>query len=397
MHDLIFAVFIRYGSSFFSLLTSLYVARQLGAEGFGKFSLIIFICTAVASILSFSIQRTVLMFTSKSVEVNVKEIFSVYFFVIIVSASLSFGISLFYTNILLSLIISIIVVGIQWQFFSSALAVLNESYSIKKNQFFFFIGRGVGLLFIYLLSFFYNNYETYLLIMALCLILPLLLEITIVYKKCLYSYELKSKYLLEKIKKSGWMHLDTIFSQLIIFSSSFYLSQASSQHTESLGMYNLSQQIVISSLIVVSVFQIYISRIIKKRLDRDSLKLVITRFFQFSLAYIILLTLVSIFFYFNYGLIGIEFRELYLYIFFMSFAGVFSLGSKVMLPVFVRLRETKFVSITTVFSGSLSLVSSIYLINSYGPYGAVASFCIGYCISFVFFLYKFLGVLKDEH
>ncbi|MBA6409123.1 hypothetical protein H4J63_07160 [Pseudoalteromonas sp. 5Ae-yellow] len=396
MTDLFFAVFIRYGSSFFSLLTSLYIARQLGAEDFGNFSLLIFICTAGASVLSLSVQRTVLMFISNEVEKNVQDVFSAYFTVAIVSAVLSFIISLFYTDFLLAIIISISVAGIQWQLFSSSLAVVNENYLIKKNQLFFFVGRASCLLSAYVFSFFYSSYYVYLLIFSICLVVPLFLEVLLVYKKYLLSFELNMHYITDKIKKSKWMHLDTIFSQLIIFSSSFVLSQANSQPTESLGMYNLSQQIVISSLIVVSVFQIYISRIIKDKIDKRSLNLVVVRFFQFSFGYFFLLILVSTFFYFNYEIIGAEFKQLYFYVFCMSFAGVFSLGSKVMLPVFMRLGETKFISITTMFSGSLSLLLSFYLINSYGAYGAVASFCLGYFISFIFFLYKFLGVLKYE-
>lgn len=396
MTDLFFAVFIRYGSSFFSLLTSLYIARELGAENFGSFSLLIFICTAGASVLSFSVQRTVLMFITREVDKNLQEVFSAYFSIAIVSAVLSFIISLFYTDLLLAMIISITVAGIQWQLFSSSLAVVNENYLIKKNQFFFFVGRASCLLLAYIFSFFYSSYYVYLLIFSICLALPLFLEVLLVYKKYLLSFELNTHYIADKIKKSKWMHLDTIFSQLIIFSSSFVLSQANSQPAERLGMYNLSQQIVISSLIVVSVFQIYISRIIKDKIDKRNLNLVIARFFQFSFGYFFLLMLVSTFFYFNYEIIGTEFKQLYFYVFFMSFAGVFSLGSKVMLPVFMRLGETKFISMTTMFSGSLSLLLSFFLINLYGSYGAVASFCLGYFISFVFFLYKFLGVLKYE-
>ncbi|WP_133146607.1 hypothetical protein, partial [Shewanella sp. 10N.286.51.B7] len=174
MIDLIIAAIIRYGSSFLSLLTSLYIAKELGAADFGKFSLTIFICTAVASISSFSIQRTVLMFTRGDGPENVGRIFATYLSVLVLSSLLTFFFSFLFYEFYISLLIAVTVAGIQWQLFSSSLVIVNSMYSIRKNQTFFFIGRAVCLISVYLFSIDDSTYISYLSIMAFCLLLPLI-------------------------------------------------------------------------------------------------------------------------------------------------------------------------------------------------------------------------------
>ncbi|WP_411019967.1 hypothetical protein, partial [Salmonella sp. ZJHZ21_0168] len=89
--------------------------------------------------------------------------------------------------------------------------------------------------------------------------------------------------IVKEIKQSKWMHLDTVFSQLIIFSSSFVFSMEGD--IGELGVYNLSQQIVTSSLLIISVLQVYINRLIKDNIDKEIIESILKKIIIFLSLY----------------------------------------------------------------------------------------------------------------
>lgn len=394
MLDVIFASAIRYSASFFSLLTSLLLANALGAEEFGIISFIIFSCTAFSAICSFSIQRTILITYAKKREPIISGVFCNYLIIIFISSVVSFFCAKFKYDITISLSCAMLVAGLQWQLFSSSLVSINDDYTIKKNQIFFFISRFSCFIFLYLSSITLNDFKVYLLIYSFFVFLPFILEFKIVYAKYMCEKIRCNLGIIKEMKQAKWMHVDTIFSQFIIFSSSFVFSRYG--EADELGVYNLSQQIVTSSLLIVSVFQVYVSRLIKDNVSRDNVFSVIRKISYLVVMYSFIMMILSFALYKYYYLIGVGFQSIYIYVALMSFAGLFSIFNKIMIPIFTRLSMTRFVSITTVFSGTLGLFSAFLLISLYGGWGAALSFVLGYFISFVVFSFKLIGIYKYE-
>lgn len=103
MLDVLIASVVRYSASFFSLLTSLFLANSLGAKEFGAISLIIFLCTAFSAIFSFSIQRTVLITYSLKNSNIVGSVFSNYIFILVCSSFLAFFLALIKYNFMIAI------------------------------------------------------------------------------------------------------------------------------------------------------------------------------------------------------------------------------------------------------------------------------------------------------
>lgn len=394
MLDVLIASVVRYSASFFSLLTSLFLANSLGAKEFGAISLIIFLCTAFSAIFSFSIQRTVLITYSLKNSNIVGSVFSNYIFILVCSSFLAFFLSLIKYNFMIAISCSMLVGGLQWQLFSSSLVSINDLYSIKKNQFFFFISRLFSFVFICISSVFFSDPEIFLLIYAFFILLPFILECVLVYSKYtkyMINYDFS---IVKEIKQSKWMHLDTVFSQLIIFSSSFVFSMEGD--IGELGVYNLSQQIVTSSLLIISVLQVYINRLIKDNIDKEIIDSILKKIIIFLSLYAVIMITLTLFLYKYYYLIGDEFINLYIYIGIMSLAGLFSIASKIMIPILIKLSMTRFVSLTTIVGGSLGLMSSFPLVSQYEGQGAAISFVLGYLTSFLLFSYRIVGIYKHE-
>ncbi|EGR2323353.1 hypothetical protein D0267_11655 [Vibrio alginolyticus] len=80
----------------------------------------------------------------------------------------------------------------------------------------------------------------------------------------------------------------------------------------------------------------------------------------------------------------------------MSLAGLFSIASKIMIPILIKLSMTRFVSLTTIVGGSLGLMSSFPLVSQYEGQGAAISFVLGYLTSFLLFSYRIVGIYKHE-
>ncbi|WP_133152974.1 hypothetical protein [Vibrio breoganii] len=189
------------------------------------------------------------------------------------------------------------------------------------------------------------------------------------------------------------MHLDTSFAQLIIFSASFVFATMAS--STDIGVFNLSQQIVTSSLVIVSVFQVYVGRMINDAVTSEKIKSIIKISSAFSGGYIILMTFVSIFVAKYYMYVGNEFSSLYIYIFIMSFAGVFSIFNKSFIPILIKEKQTKYISLSTMFSGGICTLISFFMISNLGAMGASISFIFGYIVSFCFFSVRLFGLYRN--